>query len=235
MKFLDKYTYFVVSVIVFFLHGCGGNSGGVVVTNPQETGSIFANTQCDIVLDKIYYEVCYSYNYKGARFVAYSLDGANVNNPNIQDRPYFYEEALIAKNYRSSYDDYTGSGYDRGHLACDASFDYDEDVLKSVYSLVNIVPQDPDVNRYAWIDTEYEERAKAVEFGSVDVVVGVVYGENPMRIGEDEIAVPQAFYKKITNATRNYKACYRYENIPYDIASDYLQQHQISCDFFPFY
>jgi endonuclease G len=236
MKQIRKYTLSLsFFLLLFVVSGCGGTNSGVIVTNPQESGSVFANTQCDVVVDKIYYEVCYSYSYKGARFVAYTLDGENVNNPNIEERFYFYEEELLPNEYRSRYDDYTGSGYDRGHLASDASFDWDEDALKSVYSMINIVPQNPEVNRYSWIDTEYEERARAVEFGSVDVVVALSYGTNPMQIGEDEIAVPEAMYKKISNETANYLACYKYENIPYDVESDSLQQHQIACDFFPFY
>ena len=159
------------------------------------------------------------------------MDGSFVNELNIEKRPSFYIEKTLAQEYISDYDDYIGSGYDRGHLANDASFDWNLSVLNSVYSMANISPQYPDVNRYAWSDTETLEREKAVEYEEVDVIIGVVYSDNPQRIGEHEIAVPEAFYKNISNEDKSYEECYYYENIPIsDISADTLQEHIVSCD-----
>lgn len=67
---------------------------------------------------------------KGAQYVAYTLDGAKVNAVNIKKRRSFYTERNLKKKYRSHTKDYTHTGYERGHLANDASFDYDKkDVL----------------------------------------------------------------------------------------------------------
>ncbi len=233
MKKLVIIFYF--TTIVFFT-GCQTNNDGVVIpTQDTSATTFFSGVACDQIIDKKYYTICYDYGYKGALFVAYTLDGNIVNDPNIEERPNFYDEMSIPSAYRSRWEDYTGSGYDRGHLASDASFDYNQTALESVYSMANIVPQDPELNRSAWIDTEYLERSKAVEYGSVDVVIGVVYGDNPQRIGEDEIAVPQMFYKKISNKLLGYEACYQYENIPYDTQTDSLEDHVVSCQYFPNY
>lgn len=97
--------------------------------------------------------------------------------------------------------------------------------------MANIIPQNPDINRYFWIDTEEYERKKAKEFGSLQVVIGVEYPQNPMRIGESELAVPSAFYKMLQNDSFNFKECFYYENIPiYDTATDTLKEHLIECD-----
>jgi endonuclease G len=223
---------------LFLLSACGtNNDGSLIGTLPQPSSktSPLKNATCSQLLHKKYYEICYDYGAKGALFVAYTLDGRVVNNPNITQRFSFYEEDTIPLRYRSDSDDYRGSGYDRGHMASDASFDYNQSALYSVYSMANIVPQNPDVNRYSWIDTEFLERDKAVEYGKVSVVIAIVYSDNPERIGKDDIAVPSGFYKKIYNTSKNYEACYFYENIPYDIASDTLTQHQVACNYFPFY
>ncbi|MEA2100290.1 MAG: DNA/RNA non-specific endonuclease [Campylobacterota bacterium] len=185
--------------------------------------------QCDSIIEKNYYEICYDYNLKGALFVSYSLNGSLVDNPNITQRPPFYKESTIPKEYQSDYYDYTGSGYDRGHLANDASFDYSDSSLTSVYTMANIIPQDSDVNRYSWIDTENLEREKAKLYQDVDVVIGIKYSDNPLTIGENEIAVPFGFYKKISNLEHNYEECFYYENIPYDIESDTILEHKTSC------
>lgn len=92
------------------------------------------------------YQVCYSYKHKGALFVGYELNGSTFNQTNLKKRPSFWTEILVPSKYRTYSKDYTRSGYDRGHMAPDAAFDYDNKVLKSVYSLVNIVPQIPSLN-----------------------------------------------------------------------------------------
>ena len=223
---------------LFFLNSCGTNSDGTLIETSSQSSSQktpLQNATCSQLLHKKYYEICYDYDAKGALFVAYTLDGKVVNNPNLTQRFSFYEEESIPLIYRSDSDDYRGSGYDRGHMASDASFDYNQSALYSVYSMANIVPQNPDVNRYSWIDTEFLERDKAVDYGSVSVVIAIVYSDNPERIGKNDIAVPSGFYKKIANTAYNYEACYFYENIPYDVASDTLAQHKVACNYFPFY
>ena len=210
--------HFVVLFIILFFNAC----------SPVE-GKLESSIKCDVILDKNYYEICYDYKYKGALFVSYSLNGKKIYENNIGERDKFYIEDYIQQKYRSSPDDYIGSGYDKGHLASDASFDYTLDALHSVYSMANIVPQYPEVNRELWIDTEYYERQKAREFGSVDVMIGVVYSENPMQIGENTISVPSAFYKAIVNKEKSFKECYYYENIP-SPKDESLEEHRVECE-----
>ena len=187
------------------------------------------NLICDIIIDKTYYQICYDYTLKGARSVSYNLDGHKVDLLNIEERETFYTEETVPSLYQSKYSDYTGSGYDRGHLANDASFDWSEASLKSVYSMANIIPQEPDVNRYSWIDTENLEREKAKEFQTVHVMIIVEYSDNPMQIGEDSISVPMGFYKTISNEDFNYEECFYYENIPYDTSTDSIDDHKVLC------
>ena len=68
----------------------------------------------------------------------------------------------MKKRYRSHSRDYTHSGYDRGHLANDASFDYDMKIVRKTYTMANIIPQAPMVNRKTWIKAEKLERSVAV-------------------------------------------------------------------------
>ena len=211
------------STILFLLSACGSSSS---VNTPSDIS-------CDIIIDKNYYTICYDYTLKGARSVTYSLDTNQVNLLNIEKREDFYIEESIPKPYRSRYSDYTGSGYDRGHLASDASFDWSEESLKSVYSMANIVPQEPDLNRYSWIDTEKLEREKAKEFKKVQVKIIVNYSDNPMQIGENAISVPRGFYKSISNKDFNYEECFYYENIPYNISTDTIDEHKIECSTVP--
>ncbi len=52
----------------------------------------FNDKVCDRVLNNDgYFQTCYDYKAKGAKYVAYTLDGSLVNSEGIKKRPRFYE------------------------------------------------------------------------------------------------------------------------------------------------
>ena len=95
-----------------------------IVVNSNKTINLdnFINdVNCDQVLEKEFstgslLSICYDYGYKSAKYVAYTLDGTLINSVNLEERPRFYREREIPKEYQVLYSDYTNSGYDRGHL-----------------------------------------------------------------------------------------------------------------------
>jgi endonuclease G len=50
--------------------------------------------------------------------------------------------------------DYTGSGYDRGHIAPSADRTRNEADNSSTFLMTNMMPQVPEVNRGVWGDLE---------------------------------------------------------------------------------
>jgi endonuclease G len=204
---------------------------GFLVLLPLALCASFINKDnCSKIINKQAFTICYDYEMKGAKYVTYRLDGLLVNKLNIKKRKSFYSEKNIPKKYRSQRRDYVGTGYDRGHLAPDASFDYNEKILRKTYTMANIIPQAPTVNRRLWFKVERLERKIAVALGYVDVINGIVYGLNPKRIGKNKIAVPEAFWKIIYNDEKNYKKCFLYQN-DLNIVSkgDRLKNHLTDC------
>jgi len=225
----------IFATTLFFI-GCGSTQ----VTPPKCDNSTpkvdiknqFINdANCDTIVDKEFFEICYSYDYKAAKSVAYRLDGDLVNETNIKERPLFYEEEALEPNKRAKYSDYTNSGYDRGHLAPDAAFDWSRESLKATYSLANIIPQVPEVNQDMWVKVEKYARDKAVELGAVNILNIVKYSSKPKHIGEDKIAVSKGFYKVLYNEDNGYKECYYYDNKPNsNSGSDTLASHKVNCN-----
>ncbi|WP_373072075.1 DNA/RNA non-specific endonuclease [Sulfurimonas sp.] len=193
----------------------------------------FNKKQCDQIIDKTYYEICYNYKAKGANYVYYVLDGSKVNKGNIKERPRFYDELKLPRNYRTKHSDYTRNQYkmDRGHLANDASFDWSEKSLKSTYSMANVIPQYKNINRYTWIKAEKLERLVATKLGKVSVLNSVIYSNSPKTIGRNKVAVPKAFWKMIFNKEKNYERCFYYENIiGLKTRGDKLKDHEVECN-----
>ncbi len=101
---------------------------------------------CSQVVDKEFFKVCYSYDLNGGlKLLHIDWTADLVNELNIKERPKFYEEEQLPEEYRAEYSDYTHSGYDRGHMAPDASFDWSIESLEATYSMANIIPQVPEV------------------------------------------------------------------------------------------
>jgi len=193
--------------------------------------SDYINKQnCDQIVDKQIYTVCYDYKMKSALFVAYTIDGNLVNKENIKKRPGFYTEKNLKKKYRVTNKDYKGSGYDKGHLAFHSAFDYDKKILSKTYSLVNIVAMSPQVNRHHWKKAERLSKQIAPKLGYVNVIDGVIYNSNPKRIGSNKIAVPSGYWKMLYNDDKNYKKCFYFKNDLNAVSKgDKLKSHLIDC------
>ncbi|CAA6807523.1 MAG: DNA/RNA endonuclease G [uncultured Sulfurovum sp.] len=197
------------------------------------TLSEFINdTDCDQTINNGFINICYDYTLKSPKAVSYTLDGDLVNELNIEERPYLSIESSVPSEYRASYYDYTNSGYDRGHLASHGSWNWSQESLDAVYTLANIIPQAPNVNRYTWVKAERYERFVAVQRGTVNVVNVVMYSANPERIGDNQIAVPLAYCKVLYSDDQNYTKCLYYKN-DNNISTklDDLGEHEIVCDF----
>ena len=196
-----------------------------------ETSQFINKRNCDQILDKKYYKICYDYSMKGARYTAYMLNGSKVNAVNIKKRPSFYPDKAIPRQYRTASKDYTHNEFkaDRGHLAPDASFDYSKSSLHAIYSMANIIPQYKWVNRKTWVKAEKYERLVAIKLGAVNVINGVVYGQHPKRMRKSGIAYPKAYWKMIYD-NNGFERCFYYKNNSHvKIKGDKLRDHLIDC------
>ena len=187
-------------------------------------------SHCDKIIKNPYFKVCYDYKLMGARTITYTLDAQAVNKVNIKKRPSFHTEKSLDRAYRVSPKSYSKTGYDRGHMANDASFDWSMKSLNSTYTMANIVPQEPRVNRYHWVKVERYARLVARKLGSVNVLNIIQYSKNPKRLEKQNIAIPQGFYKILYNKEKDFERCFYYKN---DSSSyekkEKLRKHLIEC------
>lgn len=218
---------------------------GTLESTQQEEGSTFSSdlkntidyktkfineNTCNLILDKVFLEICYDTDKKVAKSVSYTLYGDLVNELNIQERPSFYEEESIDEEHRAKVGDYTHSGYDRGHLAPDASFDWSQKSLEATYSLANIIPQVSEVNQQLWSQAEAYARDMAVELGEVMVINVMKYSTTPKLIGQSQLAVSTGYYKLILNESQAFETCLFYENSIEELNNYHsLEAHKIEC------
>lgn len=87
-------------------------------------------------------------------------------------------------------DDYTNTGYDRGHLAA-AADSVNAQQMSDTFLMTNMTPQEPTVNRTPWRLLEVKVR----ELSYAYVVTGAVYSFPAKTIGTHNVSVPLSYYK----------------------------------------
>lgn len=94
--------------------------------------------------------------------------------------------------------DYTGSGYDRGHMAPAGDMKWSNSAMNETFFMTNICPQDNGLNRGSWKSLEEKCRERALRDSAIIIVCGPVLDKKPKKhIGDTKVAVPERFFKVI--------------------------------------
>ena len=98
--------------------------------------------------------------------------------------------------------DYTRSGYDRGHLAPAADMSFSVKTMSESFYMSNMSPQAPQFNRGIWSKLEKQVRHFATREKRIVVVTGpVLPAEKTITIGSSRVTVPEYYYKVIYDTT----------------------------------
>lgn len=148
------------------------------------------------LIEKTAYIVSYNKETKIPNWVAWHLTANHTDGP-IRRMSNFYEEEGVACP-RATLEDYRGSGWSRGHMCPAGDNKWNETAMYESFSLVNVCPQNASLNSGVWNSIEIDCRRWANKFGSVYIVCGpLFYNKKHETIGENKVAVPEAFYKVI--------------------------------------
>lgn len=132
------------------------------------------------------------------RWVAYHLTGPHTLGCLERGNNFHPDEGLPA-GHRARPVDYAKSGYDIGHQAPAQDFAWDAGEMSDSFSLANMAPQLPGLNRQGWERLEEAVRAWAWSRGDLQVYVGPVIGSADAKIGVDQVDVPVAFWKVLVD------------------------------------
>jgi endonuclease G, mitochondrial len=110
--------------------------------------------------------------------------------------------------YTNLKNDYTKSGYDRGHNMPAEDNRCDEKGMKECFYYSNMTPQTHSLNAGAWKTLEEYERAEAMQYDSVLVWCGSVAGDK--KIGR--VSVPEYCWKILFIKSRGTTEAYSFRN-----------------------
>ena len=149
------------------------------------------------------YTVSYNADYRIANWVAYVLTDKEARSDKAERQNKFVVDPLV-KGASATNEDYTRTGYDRGHLAPAGDMKWSEKAMRESFYLSNITPQKPGLNRGIWKELEEQIRLWARENGAVLIATGpVIPDEELNRLGKNRVGVPRQFYKVLCMVVNN--------------------------------
>ena len=159
------------------------------------------------------YSLEYSYKYKHSYWIAYRFD--NTTGGNVGRNEAYKPDPELPSQYAAKHNDYTNSGYTRGHLCASSDRQYSKEANQQTLYMSNISPQSGNgfnQSGSAWNTGEDKVQAWGYNISrSTDtlyVVKGGTIGEGMIKgYIKNEIAIPKYFFMAVLfRSGDNYKA-----------------------------
>lgn len=171
----------------------------------EHSDSVFAQSlpTTTPLLRKEGFILAYNGQTRNPQWVYHKLTAVTSEKTTSREDCEFKPEPLIPAHLRASLKDYSGSGFDRGHL-CPAADCNTQKAMQESFFLSNIAPQTPAFNRGYWKKLEGHVRGLTKNHHAVHVFSGPLYlsskGRDGKRyvkyqvIGKSDVAVPTHFF-----------------------------------------
>ena len=168
------------------------------------------------------YTASYNHQTLVPDWVAWELTADEANGTIDQERLFSRDPEV--RFPKASREDYSNSGWDKGHMAPRADMKWSRRALTESDYFTNICPQNKKMNAGAWNKIESLTRAIARRYGSVYVVTGPIFKEHAHgTIGDANVMVPDRFYKALAIRLdgQYHTVAFLVENTPQDRTPHY--------------
>lgn len=171
-----------------------GNSAGEAQASDvrYELPRILGNRSQQII-EHTGYTVSYNHDWLIPNWVAYELTHNETNGEYPREKKFSPDPQV--KGTPVVHQDYSNSGYDRGHMAPAGDMKWSAQAMRESFYTTNICPQNRNNNAGDWKDLEELARDLAYKYGALYICCGPVVTDVSKTIGTRKIVVPQAFYK----------------------------------------
>ena len=168
------------------------NNPHIALGNPSHAGQEDSE---NYLIDREEYVVAYSQSRGILRWASWVLSPEWIGSTERQNN--FRPDGILPKGtYQVTPRDYTGSGYDRGHMVPSADRTANEQDNSATFLMTNIFPQTAENNRGPWRELENYCRDLIFEQGKTLYIIGGVYGQK-QPIAKERIIPPSRTWKVI--------------------------------------
>ena len=169
------------------------NDDPLLLGNPTNATGDIANEN-NYLMIKPQYQLSYNRSKATSNWTAWRLDSSWIGNTPRQDdfRP---DPALPIGWYQVTDTDYSGSGYDRGHLCPSGDRTNSVPNNSATFLMTNMMPQLPANNQGPWEDLESYCRTLAGQGNEIYIMAGPT--GNIGTIAQGRVVVPQVTWKVV--------------------------------------
>ncbi len=175
------------------------------------------------------YALSYSEKHEQAEWVAYELTKKSLQEKNVDRANNFRPDPKVKTKSASPYD-YKRSGYDRGHMVPAADMAFSNHSMSETFYMSNMSPQVRGFNQGIWRELEENVRNWAYRFNHLYIVTGPVLTQRAKaRIGNNDVSVPQAYYKVILDISEPEIKAIAYL-MPNEVSKKTLDDYAVTID-----
>ena len=206
-----KIAYFLILTIAVSLVSCrnpnlpldGDTKGNInlLMGNPSQATSSPGNSE-NYLIARPQYALSYSKKKGIPNWVSWELNASWLGDAHRVGK-FAPDEELPAGWDRVKTSDYTGSGFDRGHMANSEDRSRSPEDNIPTFLMTNILPQSPDNNQGAWVQLENYSR-QLVRSGKELFIISGGHGQGGIgknglkaTVGQGKIVVPAVTWKVI--------------------------------------
>lgn len=206
-----KIAYFLILTIAIGVVACrnpdipsGGDTSGnlnLLMGNPSQATSSAGNSE-NYLLVRPQYALSYSRTKGMPNWVSWELNASWLGDAHRVGK-FAPDEDLPVGWDRIKPSDYTGSGFDRGHMTNSEDRSRSPEDNIPTFLMTNIIPQSPDNNQGVWVQLENYSRQLARSGKELFIVSGGHgqggIGKNGFKatVGRGKVVVPAIMWKVI--------------------------------------
>ncbi len=160
--------------------------------------NFYPESTTGLVVVHKHYTLSYSEKHEQAEWVAYKLTEDNLRKPRVKREKKFRQDKSFA-SLSAKHNDYSHSGYTRGHLAPAGDMAFSEEAMRESFHMSNMSPQLKEFNGGIWRELEENVREWAYDNDELYIVSGPILKKDHIikKIGFNQVSVPDLFYKII--------------------------------------
>lgn len=150
-------------------------------------------------LNRYAYITSYNAGTRNPNWVAWTLTANHVDGEYSRGGHKFMEDMDVPEP-RAAYSDIREGecGYQRGHMCPAGDNKWNAVAMDESFLLTNVCPQAPSLNRGDWNEMEQACRKWARQYGDLYIVCGPIFYKGKTKtIGDNKVAVPEAFFKVV--------------------------------------
>jgi endonuclease G len=161
-----------------------------------------ADSSNGLLIFRDQYALSYDHQKGVAMWVSWELHPGWFGNTPRYSGKFITDRSLPDSMYRVSHDDYTHSGFDRGHIVRSKERTSGVNDNKSTFLMTNIMPQTPDLNRGVWLDFEQFCEQLALKEGKQLYIISGGFSYTGKHLPSSRrVAVPDSFFKIVLDVS----------------------------------